>query len=104
MLSEYFYGVFVFGLDAHKLFSFQKPLPDTTLFRTYRKDITAPQACQRRRLRPGALIADCGIQPQSHRATEQKEKRGFLDDIFFSPALCLCGSVANRIPQSAINA
>src|SRR5262245_33501737 len=30
----------------------------------------------------------------SHRATEQKEKRGFLGNIFSSPSLWLCGSVA----------
>src|SRR5262249_6011616 len=49
----------------------------------------------------GLGIGDWGTQPQRHRGTEQKEKRGFLDNIFSSPALCLCGSVANRIPQSS---
>src|SRR5262245_13643119 len=51
--------------------------------------------------------SDCGLRIAmlSHRATaatEQKEKSGFLGNIFSSPALWLCGSVANRNPQSAI--
>jgi glycosyltransferase 2 family protein len=33
-------------------------------------------------------------QPQSHRDTEQKEKRSFLANLFFFIPLCLCGSVA----------
>src|SRR5215813_6500941 len=38
-------------------------------------------------------IADCGLRIAmlSHRATERKEKRDFLDNIRFSPPLCLCG-------------
>src|SRR5262245_46641032 len=45
-------------------------------------------------------IADCNAWPQSHGDTEQK--RGFLDNIFFSPSLCLCGSVAKHCnPQSS---
>jgi hypothetical protein len=32
--------------------------------------------------------------PQRHRDTEQKESRDFIDNLSFSVALWLCGSVA----------
>jgi hypothetical protein len=43
-------------------------------------------------------------EPQSHRATEQKEKRDFLDDPFSSLPLWLCGSVSlcRYLPSSTM--